>query len=117
MIKSYQVNIGEKFKKDLDEANRFHSDAHVDQFRLMDDGSPVVGAKLDEFPKTIIKQKLFLDEVLTDISDVDRMAVDLDKSARNVKFLQVGVKNRVAKENQLSDQGIQLAQQIANVQQ
>lgn len=115
MIKSYQVNIAPSFKKALDDANRV-DDPHVNQFRLMDDGSPIVGAKLDEFPKTINTQKNFLDYVLSDQSDVDKGAVNLDTSSRNTKFLQVGVRNRVTKENQLSDQGIQLAQQISNVQ-
>jgi len=52
---------------------------------------------------------------LADQSDVDKGAVDLDTAARNTQFLQMGIQNRVAKENQLSDQGIQLAQQISNV--
>jgi len=116
MIKSYQVAIAPGFKKALDDANRPESDVHVNQFRLMDDGSPIVGAKLDEFPTTINTQKKYLDQVLSDRSDVDKGAVDLDTAARNTDFLQVGIKNRVAKENQLSDQGIQLAQQIADVQ-
>jgi hypothetical protein len=81
----------------------------------MDDGSPIIGGALDEFPKSINTQKKALDQVLSDQSDRDKGAVDLDEAARNTEFLQVGIKNRVAKENMLSDQGIQLAQQIADV--
>jgi hypothetical protein len=113
-IKSSQVSFSPEFRKALNDANR-RDDPHVNQFRLMDDGSPIVGAALDEFPKTINTQKLYLDQVLSDQSDKDKGAVDLDTAWRNVKFLQVGVKNRVAKENMLSDQGIQLAQQIGSM--
>ena len=115
MLKSYHVQIAPSFKKALDDANRPESDVHVNAFRLMDDGSPIVGATLDEFPSSIITQKKYLDQVLADQSDVDKGAVDLDTAARNTQFLQMGIQNRVAKENQLSDQGIQLAQQISNV--
>ena len=110
-IKSSQVSFSPEFRKALNDANR-RDDPFQNQFRLMDDGRPIVGSALDEFPKSINTQKVYLDQVLSDQSDRDKGAVDLDTAASNVEFLQVGIKNRVAKENMLSDQGIQLAQQI-----
>jgi len=115
MIKSYHVQISPGFKKALDDANRPESDVFLNEFRLMDDGSPIVCSSMTEFPENL-KKRLYLDQVLSDQSDVDKGAVDLDTAARNTEFLQVGIKNRVAKENQLSDQGIQLAQQISEFQ-
>lgn len=113
MIKSYQVgSIGDNFKKQLNDANRLKSDVNVDQFRLMDDGSPIVGSQLDEFPKTINTQKNFLDYVLADASDSNPNIVDLDTAYRNTKFLQESIKNQVAKESLLGEQGIQLAQRL-----
>ena len=103
------------FVKLLNEANRARDDPHLSQFRLMDNGAPIVGGELTEFPQSINTQKLYLNDVLSDTSDSVKGAVDLDTAERNVEFLQVGVQNRVAKENQLSDQGIQLAQQISGV--
>jgi hypothetical protein len=113
-IKSTDVSFTPGFRAALNDANR-RDDPFINQFRLMDDGSPIVGGTLDEFPKSINTQKKYLDQVLSDQSDRDKGAVDLDTAARNSEFLQVGIKNRVAKENMLSDQGIQLAQQIDGV--
>ena len=113
-VKSTDVSFTPSFRAGLNDANR-RDDPFINQFRLMDDGSPIVGGALDEFPKSINTQKKTLDQVLSDQSDRDKGAVDLDTAARNTEFLQMGIKNRVAKENMLSDQGIQLAQQIGDV--
>lgn len=113
-IKSTDVSFSPSFRAGLNEANRGRNDPFLNQFRLMDDGRPIVCAEFEEFPKPIV-QKVTLDNVLADQSDKDKGAVDLDEAARNTEFLQVGIKNRVAKENMLSDQGIQLAQQIDSV--
>ena len=103
--------LDKSFVKDLNESNR-PRDPFMNQFRLMDtSGAPIINSKLERFQHPLV-QKKFLGDVVKDISDSDPSVVDLDTAITNEAYLQQAIANRVARENQLSSSGIQLADQI-----
>ncbi len=111
MIRHHR-KLSKAFIQELNDANRGSDDPHLNAFRLMDDGKPVVSSKLTEYPSnenpTREYQKKDLDDVLADYSDM-KGGVDLDTDPSNLSFLQQSIKNIVKRDTQLGESNINVS--------
>lgn len=112
MIRHHR-KLSKSFLNELNDANRGSDDPHLNAFRLMDDGKPIVASKLTEFPSkdnpTREYQKKDLDDVLSDYSD-KKGGVDLDTDPSNLAFLQQSIKNLVKRDTQLGESNINISE-------
>jgi len=112
MIRHHR-KLSKSFLNGLNDANRGSDDPHLNAFRLMDDGKPIVSSKLTEFPSkdnpTREYQKKDLDDVLSDYSDM-KGGVDLDTDPSNLAFLQQSIKNLVMRDTQLGESNINISE-------
>jgi len=112
MIRHHR-KLSKSFLNELNDANRKSDDPHLNAFRLMDDGKPIVASKLTEFPSkdnpTREYQKKDLDDVLSDYSD-KKGGVDLDTDPSNLGFLQQSIKNLVKRDTQLGESNINISE-------
>lgn len=111
---SHYYGFSKKFLSDLNASNRTRDDPNLNQFRLMDDGKPIINSRLTEYPgernPTRSFQTKTLDDTLRDFSDMNPKAVDLDKSEDNLAFLQNSIKNLVMRDTQLGEANINVSQ-------
>ena len=101
------------FLNKLNEANYRRDNPHL-LLRLVDNQRPIVASKLTEYPPTDNptrrSEKLDLEDVISDFSDMNPNAVDLDTDPSNLAFLQKSIKNLVMRDTQLGESNINVSE-------